>query len=97
MIAVLTHHWAKKDLYQEARILLDRNGSAQSRYHGFISRATFTSRTDTAMISSIVIWENDEIYDQWKSSPEREIAMRGATNLWAKPPISERCDVVQSL
>ena len=97
MIAVLTHHWAKKDLYQEARILLDGNGSAQSRSHGFISRTTFTSRTDPTMISSIVIWENDEIYDQWKASPELETAMRGATDLWAKPPISERYDIVQSL
>ena len=97
MIAVLTHHWAKKDLYRQARKLLDRNGLAQSRSPGFISRTTFTSRTDPTMISSIVIWENDEIYSQWKDSPARETAMRGAADLWEKPPLSERCDIVQSL
>ena len=97
MIAVLTHHWAKRDLYREALLLLDRNGSAQSQSPGFISRTSFTSRTDPTMISSLVIWENDEIYNQWKDSPERENTMRGADDLWAKPPLSERCDIVQSL
>ena len=72
MIAVLTHHWAKRDLYREALLLLDRNGSAQSQSPGFISRTSFTSRTDPTMISSLVIWENDEIYNQWKDSPERD-------------------------
>ena len=97
MIAVLTHHWAKKDRYQEAQMLLNRNGSAQGRSPGFIGRTSFISRTDPTMISSLVIWENDEIYDQWKDSPERKSTMRGANDLWSQPPLSERYDIIQSL
>ena len=35
MIGVLTLHWAKDDLIEEARELLNRNGDAQSRELGF--------------------------------------------------------------
>ena len=40
MIGVLTHHWAKVDKIDEARKLLDRNGDAQSKAPGFVSRQT---------------------------------------------------------
>ena len=43
MIGVLTHHWAKADKVSEARKLLDRNGEAQSKAPGFVSRQTLIS------------------------------------------------------
>ena len=92
MIGVLTHHWAKKGSFDQARILLDGNGTAQSKAPGFVSRTTLLSREDTQQISSIVIWESDAIYDTWKVSPERTKAMNGADELWENPPLSERFD-----
>ena len=44
MIGVLTHHWAKKGSFDQARILLDGNGMAQSKAPGFVSRTTLLSR-----------------------------------------------------
>ena len=44
MIGVLTHHWAKSDKVSEAQKLLDRNGEAQSKAPGFVSRQTLVSR-----------------------------------------------------
>ncbi len=93
MIAVLTHHWAKPNKFDEARTLLDRNGLAQSKAPGFVNRTTMLSFTDPTQISSIVVWESSDIYDQWKASPEREVAMTGAYELWARPPESERFEV----
>ena len=93
MIGVLTHHWAKKDRVAEARALLDRNGLAQSEAPGYGSRQTMTSLGDPAKITTLVTWESSEIYDAWRASPERAVAMAGADELWAKPPESERFEV----
>ena len=93
MIGVLTHHWAKKEMFEKARELLDGNGLAQSNAPGFISRTTLLARTGSNQISSIVLWDNDEIYDSWKKSPERDVAMAGAEVLWEKFPVSERFDI----
>ena len=93
MIGVLTHHWAKTGSFNKARIMLDGNGLAQSKAPGFISRVTLLSRENPNQITSIVMWENDEIYDEWKQSKERSLAMRGADSLWDKSPASERFDI----
>ena len=93
MIGVLTHHWAKADKIEEARKLLDRNGLAQSKAPGFGSRKTLYSRSDPNKITTLVTWDSNEIYDAWRASPERTVAMAGADELWAKAPESERFDV----
>jgi heme-degrading monooxygenase HmoA len=90
MIGVLTHHWAKAGKIEEARALLDRNGEAQSRAPGFVSRHTLIALADPAKITTLVVWASNDIYDAWRTSPERATAMRGADKLWAKPPDSER-------
>ena len=94
MIGVLTHHWAKEGLEDEARSLLDGNGEAQSGHPGFISRQTLISHSDPTKITTLVAWESDEIYDSWRASPERERAMAGAGALWSRSPESERFDIV---
>jgi len=94
MIGVLTHHWAKADKIDEARKLLDGNGEAQSRAPGFVSRQTMIALADPAKITTLVVWTTNEIYDAWRASPERAAAMRGAGELWAKHPESERFAVV---
>ncbi len=93
MIGVLTHHWARSDKVEAARKLLDGNGLAQSKHHGFISRTTLYSLTDPAKITTLVTWESNAIYDSWRASPARAKAMAGAEALWSKPPESERFDV----
>jgi heme-degrading monooxygenase HmoA len=93
MIGVLTHHWAKPDKITEARQLLDRNGEAQSKAPGFVSRQTLYALTDPSKITTLVVWQNNAIYDAWRASPERAKAMHGAEALWAKPPESERFEV----
>jgi len=94
MIGVLTHHWAKADKIGEARALLDRNGEAQSKAPGFVSRQTMIALTDPAKITTLVVWTTNEIYDGWRASPERKVAMAGADQLWAKHPESERFELV---
>jgi heme-degrading monooxygenase HmoA len=94
MIGVLTHHWAKADKVSEARKLLDRNGEAQSKAPGFVSRQTLVSRSDPSKITTLVVWTTNDIYDAWRASPERAVAMSCAEALWAKPPESERFEVV---
>ena len=94
MIAVITHHWTKKGEFQKARELLDQNGLAQSNADGFIYRVTMLSKKDRNQITSVVLWESDEIYDQWKISPARSAVMDEASKLWSKPPESERFDIV---
>lgn len=94
MIGVLTHHWAKTDKINEARQLLDRNGEAQSQAPGFVSRQTFIALTDPTKITTMVVWTTNEIYDAWRASPQRAVAMSGAEALWAKHPESERFEVV---
>ena len=61
---------------------------------GFGSRQTLISLIDPAKISTLVTWDSNEIYDAWRASPERGAAMAGAEELWAKPPESERFDVI---
>ncbi len=94
MIGVLTHHWAKADKIDEARKLLDRNGEAQSRAPGFVSRQTLIALADPAKITTLVVWTSNDIYDAWRASPDRAAAMRGADVLWAKAPESERFRIV---
>ena len=93
MIGVLTHHWAKVESLDEAKKLLDRNGLAQSKAPGFVSRQTLYSVADPTKISTLVVWTSSEIYDQWRASPERAVAMKGAEALWSKAPESERFHV----
>ncbi len=93
MIGVLTHHWAKPDVFQRARRLLDGNGEAQSGHPGFLSHQTLLSREDPAKITTLVMWESSEIYDSWRASPARAAAMAGADELWSRPAESERFDV----
>jgi heme-degrading monooxygenase HmoA len=94
MIGVLTHHWAKPDKIDEARKLLDGNGTAQSKAPGFVSRQTLYSLADPSKITTLVVWDSNEIYDRWRASPERAVAMKGADALWSKPPESERFEAV---
>ena len=93
MIGVLTHHWAKDSRVEEARALLERNGRAQSRAPGFVSRHELVSLSDSSKISSLVVWESADIYDRWKVSHERVVAMTGAVELWERQPESERFTV----
>ena len=78
MIGVLTHHWAKADKIDEARKLLDRNGEAQSKAPGFVSRHTLIALADPAKITTLVVWTSNDIYDAWRASPQRAAAMSGA-------------------
>ena len=93
MIAVLTHHWARDHKTDGARKLLDRNGLAQSKAPGFKSRQTLYSLGDPTQITTLVIWESNELYDAWRASPDRPVAMGGAEELWGRPPSSERFEV----
>ena len=93
MVGVLTHHWAKADKIAEAKALLEGNGLAQSRAPGFGARQTFISLSDPTKISTLVTWDSNEIYDAWRASPERAVAMAGADELWARPPESERFEM----
>ena len=95
MLGVLTHHWAKADKVDEARKLLDRNGEAQSKAPGFVSRQTLLSRSDPTKITTLVVWTTNEIYDAWRASPERAVAMSGADALWSKPPEAERFNMAE--
>src|SRR5262245_64387761 len=69
MIGVLTHHWAKIDKIDEARKLLDRNGDAQSKAPGFVSRQTLIALADPAKITTLVVWTTNDIYEAWRASP----------------------------
>ena len=93
MIAALTHHWAIEGKVDEARRLLERNGLAQSKAPGFVSRRTLYSLADRTQITTVVLWESDEIYDVWRASPERAAALADAEELWSKHPESERFEV----
>ena len=93
MLAVLTHHRAKSDRVAEAKGLLDGNGLAQSKAPGFVSRHTLYSTGDPTKITTLVLWTSNEIYDQWRASRERAVAMKGTEELWSKPPESERFHV----
>lgn len=93
MIGVLTHHWAKPEKIEAAKQLLDGNGLAQSKAPGFGSRQTLYSLSDPTKITTLVTWDSDEIYDAWRASPERSVAMAGAGELWAQSPESERFEV----
>ncbi len=97
MIGVLTHHWAKDGRVEEAAALLDGNGQAQSRAPGFVVRYSLASMSDPTKLSSLVVWESEEIYDAWKASPERAAAMADAEDLWSRPPESERFEVTTTV
>ena len=94
MIGVLTLLWVKADRIDAAKKLLDRNGYAQSKAPGFVSRQTMIALADPAKITTLVVWTTNEIYDAWRASPQRTEAMAGADQLWAKHPESERFEVV---
>ncbi|HIM37779.1 MAG TPA: hypothetical protein EYM38_07145 [Dehalococcoidia bacterium] len=94
MIGVLTHHWAKPELLEKARNLLDGNGLAQSKAPGFGSRQTLYSLSDPTKITTLVTWDSSEIYDAWRASPERAKAMAGAEEMWSQPAQSERFEVI---
>ena len=94
MIGVLTHHWAKPEVLEKARNLLDGNGLAQSKAPGFGSRQTLYSLSDPTKITTLVTWGSSEIYDAWRASPERAKAMAGAEEMWSQPAQSERFDVI---
>ena len=93
MIGVLTHHWAKSDKIEEAKKLLDGNGLAQSKAPGFGSRETLYSIEDVTKITTLVTWDSNEIYDAWRVSSERTVAMAGTGELWSQPPESERFEL----
>ncbi len=94
MIGVLTHHWAKPEVLEKARNLLDGNGLAQSKAPGFGSRQTLYSLSEPTKITTLVTWDSSEIYDAWRASPERAKAMAGAEEMWSHPAQSERFDVI---
>ena len=94
MIGVLTHHWAKPEVLEKARDLLDGNGLAQSKAPGFGNRQTLYSLSDPTKITTLVTWDSSEIYDAWRASPERAKAMAGAEEMWSQPAQSERFDVI---
>ncbi|MEE8290221.1 MAG: antibiotic biosynthesis monooxygenase [Candidatus Tectomicrobia bacterium] len=94
MIGVLTHHWAKENTIDAARQLLDRNGEAQSKAPGFVSRQTLISLSDPTKITTLVAWDSNDIYDAWRASPERAAVMTDADVLWSKHAESERFEVV---
>ena len=93
MIGVLTHHWAKTELVEAAKKMLDGNGLAQSKAPGYGQRLTFISQDDPTKISTLVTWESNEIYDAWRASPERAAAMAGAAEMWSKPAENERFEM----
>ena len=93
MIGVLTHHWAKPEVLDQARTLLDGNGLAQSKAPGFGARQTLYSLSDPTKITTLVTWDSNEIYDAWRASPERAKAMAGAEDMWSQPAESERFEV----
>lgn len=95
MIGVLTHHWAKPEVLENAKKLLDGNGLAQSKAPGFGTRQTLYSLTDPTKITTLVTWDSNEIYDAWRASPERAAAMSGAEEMWSQPAQSERFEMAE--
>lgn len=95
MIGVLTHHWALPYRVEEARRLLDGNGAAQSRAPGYVSRQTLLSLADATQITTLVVWQDEAVYDAWRASPQRAEAMAGADALWSRPPESTRFTLVE--
>ena len=95
MIAVLTHHWAKPGMFEEARALLDGNGRAQANSPGFVSRTTVLSMTDPTQITSFVVWESAEIYDQWKASRSGRLRWPEPKSFGRSRRLSERFQVAE--
>jgi len=94
MIGVLTCHWVLPGNFDEARRVLDGNGLAQSKAFGFVWRQTLISRKDQDKIVTLVAWDDEKVYDLWRASAERVVAMAGAERLWSMPPESERFTIV---
>ena len=59
-----------------------------------LSRQTLIALADPAKITTLVVWTTNDIYEAWRASPQRTMAMSGADRLWAKPPESERFQLV---
>jgi heme-degrading monooxygenase HmoA len=59
-----------------------------------VSRETYYSLSEPTKITTMVRWDSNEIYDQWRSSRERAWAMTGADALWSQPAESERFEAV---
>ena len=59
-----------------------------------VSRQTLIALADPAKITTLVVWTTNDIYEAWRASPQRTMAMSGADRLWAKPPESERFQLV---
>ncbi len=57
----------------------------------YLVRYIFLS--DPTKITTLVTWDSDAIYDAWRASPERSVAMAGAGELWSQSPESERFEV----
>ena len=66
----------------------------RARRPGFVKRQTLIAQADPAKITTLVVWTSNDIYDAWRASPQRATAMSGADRLWAKPPESERFQIV---
>ena len=65
----------------------------ETTYHTVTAGETLYSISDPTKITTLVTWDSNEIYDAWRASPERAVAMAGAEELWAQPPESERFEV----
>jgi hypothetical protein len=46
-----------------------------------VSRQTLDSLRDPTQITTLVVWDNHAIDDQWRARPERAVAMNGADAL----------------
>ena len=59
-----------------------------------MSRQNLIALAHAAKITTLVVWTTNDIYEAWRASPQRTIAMSGADQLWVKPPESERFQMV---
>ena len=94
MIGVLTHHWTREDKVAEGRKLLDRNGLARAKPEALLAARHWFPLPTPPKITTLVVWESSDVYDAWRASPERAVAMAGAEELWARAPESERFQLV---
>lgn len=65
---------------------MDGNGLVQSNAPGFVSRHTLYSARDPAKITTLGVWTSNDIYDQWRASRERAVAMKGPRSFGQSPP-----------
>src|SRR5262245_40100676 len=81
MISVHTHHLAKLDKIDYASKPFDRNVYSQSKSPACVSRQTLIALADPAKITALVVWTTNDIYEAWRASPQRTMAMSGADRL----------------